>query len=213
MGISEERAVPIPVTGEHGLVLEGLYVGVTDPEADGAVIAPPHPLHGGSMDSPVLNELAHACDLAGIASLRFNWRGVGASGGRASGESGDADADYGAALEQIAETVPGSLVACGYSFGAATAVRCAAAEPRVTRLVLVAPPPALLDADALLAFGGRTLVLTGEHDALAPMDALVTLAAEHQRIEVVAVPEADHFFVSGLAEIGRRAARFLGARR
>ncbi|MBW2315511.1 MAG: alpha/beta fold hydrolase [Deltaproteobacteria bacterium] len=208
MGISEERSVPIPTS--DGLALEGLYVAVSGVEVGGAVVAPPHPLYGGNMDLPVLNELAHACDRAGIATLRFNWRGVGASAGTPSGEAGDADLDYGASLEQIAETVPGPLVACGYSFGAATAVRCAAREPRITRRVLVAPPPSLLDLDALERFPGKTLILTGENDDLAPADALAALAAENDRIEFALVPEADHFFAFGLAEIGKQALRFLG---
>jgi len=214
MGISEERAVPIPV-GDGGLALEGLYVSVAGDEVPGAVIAAPHPLYGGSMDSPVVNELAHACDRAGIASLRFNWRGVGASAGAPSGEAADADADYRASLEQIAETVPGPLVACGYSFGAASAVRCAAGEPRVTRRVLVAPPPALLDSVALAEFAGRTLVLAAEHDTIAPPDGLEALVDGHDRIELAIVPEADHFFAAGLAAIGQHAHRFLarGTRR
>lgn len=212
MGISEERAVPIPVptAAEPGLVLDGLYVAVRDRDAAGAVIAAPHPLYGGSIDSPVVNELAQACDGAGIATLRFNWRGVGASGGRPSGEARDADADYGAAFAQLAETVSGPIVACGYSFGAAAAVRCAAQSERVTRMVLVAPPPALLDADRLAEFAGRSLVLCGERDDLAPPDALAALAAECDRVSFASIPEADHFFVSGLAELGRRARAFLG---
>lgn len=210
MGVSEERAVPIPLAGED-FVLEGLYVAVSARDADGAVVAAPHPLYGGSMDSPVVNELAQACDRAGIASLRFNWRGVGASGGETSGEAADADADYGAALEQIAETVPGALVACGYSFGAAAALRCAAAERRVTRLVLVAPPPSLLDAEALSRFPGRTLLLGGAHDTLAPPAALAELAEASERIRFAGIPDADHFFGVGLAEIGKQAAAFLGS--
>ena len=208
MGISEERAVPIPVPGGDG-VLEGLYVSARGPEPGGAVVAAPHPLHGGSMDSPVVNDLAHACDRAGIASLRFNWRGVGASAGRPSGDVRAADADYRASLEQLGQTVRGPLVASGYSFGAAAAVRCAVDEPRVTRRVLVAPPPALLDRTALTRFPGRTLILTGEHDALAPAAELEALIAGHERIELAVIPGADHFFAAGLAGIVTRSHRFL----
>ena len=43
------------------------------------------------MQSPVVNEIAYACQKAGIASLRFDWRGVGASAGEPSGSAGDAD--------------------------------------------------------------------------------------------------------------------------
>jgi len=208
VGISDERAVPIPVPGGD-LVLEGLYVAARGAEPGGAVVAPPHPLHGGSMDSPVVNELAHACDRAGIATLRFNWRGVGASAGEASGEASAAEADYGASLEQIGQTVRGPLVACGYSFGAWAAVRCAAGEPRVTRRVLVAPPPARLDRAALAGFPGRTLILTGADDVLAPAEELDALLAGHPRIELTVVPGADHFFTVGLAQIATRSHHFL----
>ena len=63
-----------------GSRLEGLYT-PADAPVGGAVIAPPHPLYGGSMDSPVVTELAQACARADFASLRFNWRGAGASAG------------------------------------------------------------------------------------------------------------------------------------
>ena len=114
------------------------------------------------MDSPVVSELAWASARAGIATLRFNWRGVGASSGRASGDARDADADYAAALAHLAETVPGKLVACGYSFGAAAALRAARLHPRVGRVLLVAPPAPLLERGALRELGRPTLVLTGE---------------------------------------------------
>jgi hypothetical protein len=210
VGVSDERPVPIPVPG-CGLALEGLYVSVKGADVPGAVLAPPHPLYGGSMDSPVLNELAHACDRAGVATLRFNWRGIGASAGRPSGDPADADADYTAALEQLAATVGGPLVAGGYSFGAATALRCAAAEPRVTKLLLVAPPPVLLDRAALARFPGRTLLLTGDRDTIAPAAALAELAAAGDRIELAVIAEADHFFTAGLAEISTRTRGFFGA--
>lgn len=187
--------------------LEGVYArGDGD---GGAVIAPPHPLYGGSMDSPVVAELAWACHRAGWASVRFNWRGTGASGGAPSGDAADADADYAAALAHLADTVSGPLVAAGYSFGAAAALRAAARAPRVRRLVLVAPPPALLDAAALAAFRGRVLAIVGERDALAPAAEVTALVGDDPRHRVEGIAEADHFFGHGLAEIGRTAREWL----
>jgi alpha/beta superfamily hydrolase len=177
----------------------------------GAVIAPPHPLYGGSMDSPVVNEIAWASARAGIAAVRFNWRGVGASSGVASGETRDADADYAAALAHVAETVPGKVVACGYSFGAAAALRAARLHPRIGRVLLVAPPAPLLERGALRELGRPTLVLTGSDDRLAPAAAFGAELEDvpHARLEVV--KGADHFFVSGLAELSRLAQTWLAA--
>lgn len=202
MARREERAVTVPV-GE--LALDALYV-APDPaieDAGGAVIAAPHPLYGGSMDSPVVAELSWALSRGGMATLRFDWRGVGASTGRPSGDAADARADYAAALEQLSESVPGRLVAAGYSFGAATAVHASALSPRVRALVLVAPPPSMLDRDVLAARRLDVLILAGERDGIAPAAELAKIADAMQRARVVAIAEADHFFGAGLGEIGR----------
>jgi hypothetical protein len=213
MAKGEERGVAIPQLGEagaHGEALEGLFVVGESLEGPGAVLAPPHPLYGGSMDSPVVSELAFACSRAGLASLRFNWRGVGASAGSASGELSDAVADYAAALLQLGRSCGGPLVAAGSSFGAVAALRAAAEQPRVRRLLLVAPPPALLDERLLASTSRDLLILAGAHDALAPAAALEALARRLPCARVALVPEADHFFGAGLADLGREAFAWLG---
>lgn len=207
--------VPLPPAREGAAApagsLEGVFVAGRAPEERGAVVAAPHPLYGGSFESAVVGEIAHACAEVGLASLRFNWRGVGASAGTPSGEAEDADADYAAALAQMAETVPGPLVGCGYSFGAAAAVRAAGPHPRVDRLVLVAPPTALLPPGRLEQLAQPTLVVTGEADAIASETALRRVVAGASGVHLEVVPEADHFFAAGLAELGRAVRRFLEA--
>jgi hypothetical protein len=197
-----EKAVAVP--GRRGEpALGGVFLNAADEPRGGAVVAPPHPLYGGSMDHPVVNELSWACSSAGFASLRFDWRGVGASTGTPSGEAADADADYGAALDHIAETVEGAVIACGYSFGAGAAVRASAGQPRVRRLLLVAPVPTLIDVQTLREFGGSVLAICGARDALAPPAAVEELVACASDARVVVVPDADHFFGVGLAAISR----------
>ncbi|HKX46761.1 MAG TPA: hypothetical protein VJP77_08665, partial [Planctomycetota bacterium] len=70
-----ERPAIIPLLDDRGegLALEGLFVPIEPGTRGGAVIAAPHPLMGGSMESPVVTELAHACQRSGRGSLRFNW--------------------------------------------------------------------------------------------------------------------------------------------
>jgi hypothetical protein len=189
--------------------LEAIYLAPAPGEGRGAVLAPPHPLYGGSLESPVLTELAHACARHGLGSLRFNWRGVGASAATPSGRADDADSDYGAALDHLAETLPGPLVAGGYSFGAAAAVRAGAGSARVEGLLLVAPPPALLAPAEIAATGRRTLVLVGEYDSIAPARELVGALERLAQVRCHVIPHADHFFAEGLAEVGRIAAEWL----
>ena len=208
MSRQEDKPIAIPLPGGE-LALEGIYQLGSD-GVGGAVIAPPHPLYGGSMDSPVVSELCWACQRAGLATVRFNWRGVGASAGVSSGSEADADADYAAALAYLADSVSGPLVAAGYSFGAAAAVRSSAAGARVERLLLVAPPPGMLDAQRLAGFDGEALALVGEADDLAPAAELEPLFGAEGR-QLQRVRGADHFFGAGLSELGRRAAGWLGA--
>jgi alpha/beta superfamily hydrolase len=208
MSKREERAVAIPQAGGTQ-ALEGIYIAGSDADAVGIIIAAPHPLYGGSMDSPVVNEIAYAARAAGLASLRFNWRGVGASAGSLSGEAADADADYHAALDHLLETLSGVVVAAGYSFGAAAAARVAVKEPRVRRLLLVAPPPALLDTASLAAFGGDVLIAAGAEDRIAPVAELAAVAAALPKGRCEVIRATDHFFGSGLADLGRVAGSYL----
>lgn len=209
-----ERPATIALPGSDE-VLEGLHVRVgADPPSDrgalgGAVIAPPHPLYGGSMESPVVTELAHACEHAGISSLRFNWRGVGASAGEMSGDESVADADYAASLDWLEATVNGPLTACGYSFGAATAARVGAVRERVKRLVLVAPPPSMLARETLEQFDGEVFVVAGDRDSFVPWDALASLCDGVPHLQLQCIPDADHFLMSSLADVGKRARTFL----
>jgi pimeloyl-ACP methyl ester carboxylesterase len=76
---------------------------------------------------------------------------------------------------------------------------------------LVAPPPALLDAEGLRGFDGRLLVAVGEADDLAPVAKLSGLVEGIPGARLEVIPETDHFFMSGLAELGRIAREWLSA--
>jgi len=190
----KEQMITIPVVGEDR-VLEAVWQ-AGGPR--GALVAPPHPLYGGSFEHPVCNELAFAFYQEGLASIRFNWRGVGASQGQVTGDPAAAASDYAAALAHLAETLDGPLIAAGYSFGAAVALRVALAEPRVAALVLVAPPPSLLDPVPLEAAAKPIHVITGGQDRLASSTELRERLRGVPGVHLSEIADADHFFARGL---------------
>jgi pimeloyl-ACP methyl ester carboxylesterase len=73
----------------------------------------------------------------------------------------------------------------------------------------VSPPPTLLDTEALRAFGGPVLVTVGEADDLAPPRMLSDFIDGNPGVRLEVIPETDHFFLTGLAELGRIAREWL----
>ena len=191
--------------------LDALYHrGRRDPPC---AIASPHPSVGGSMVSPVIAELAWALTRAGHATLRFNYRGVGASRGVSRHAAGsmqigdvadEADDLYKIIEQLLATTRAEAACAIGYSFGARVALE-AAQDPRISQLVLVAPPNQLADFSALAAVQKPLLVLCAHHDPFCDRAALEL--PEGARLDVI--PHSDHFFGRGLTEMGKAVASFL----
>jgi len=186
--------------------------------AEPVVFAAGHPRLYGTMESAVLAELAWALTRRGHATLRFNWRGVGASTGEsvvpalldhAAAEPLDAALldepyeDLCAAIDQQLQTSGQRNVAVvGYSFGAAVAARAALEHDAVDRLVLVAPPVDRLpfDFSAITAVGVPVFIACGEHDRIAPPDLVAERAAGAASVHRIA--GAAHEFARGLGPLG-----------
>ncbi len=204
IGRGEPCHVVVRETDGSSLQLQARYAPA---ERGVAVIAPPHPLYGGSFDNPVVQQLRSAFARAKVATLAFNWRGVEESTGRASDDLTCAVADYEATLAHALTLVPqpAALVCAGYSFGAGTALLAARDDARVSLLVLVAPPVGMLLADDLRAFRGRLLVVTGDDDELSPVADLQAVLAARPDATLELIRGADHFFhFGGLGEIASR---------
>jgi alpha/beta superfamily hydrolase len=110
------------------------------PARAAAVVAHPHPEHGGTLHNPVVFHADRELHRSGFTTLRFNFRGVGSSEGAYDGGPGEVD-DVGAAvswLRGVALDLPLFLV--GFSFGAACSVRYAVRDDIVAAVIAIGLP-------------------------------------------------------------------------
>ena len=194
----------------------------------GVVVAHPYSLAGGTMTQPVVYRIAQACRSRGLATLRFNFRGVGQSGGAFSGTEEYRDVEAAAAFlrgklaSSGGDAVPGPetppLALAGYSFGSAMAARAATGPVPVEALALVGfvvswkeLPPGTLE--GLRGFRGPVLAVCAENDELAHPDevrrALTGLGLDFT-LEVI--KGAGHFLEGRHREVGELVADFLSTR-
>jgi alpha/beta superfamily hydrolase len=195
-----------------GVTLEGVLSLPAAPAPRGVlVVCHPHPLYGGSMDNNVVEALCDAALQEGLAALRFNFRGVGRSGGSYDNGEGEQE-DVLATLQAVAEEMPGAVLGlAGYSFGAGMAARTAhRPDQPVAALILVSPPLATVNR---MTFGdspaGR-LLISGDRDHVCPAAELEALAQQlRPPADCVIVEGADHSWWGHEAELRDTAGGFL----
>lgn len=170
-----------------------------------AVICHPHSLMGGSLDNKVVFTLHRACRDRGLATLRFNFRGVGASEGVYDQGVGEQD-DLLAVLAWAGEHLGvGRLVLAGFSFGSFVAAsawsRALATGWQGWQLLLVAPPVTRFPlAGHELPAGAR--IIYGDADEVVDPSAIRDwLAAQPQALDIRVLAGAGHFFHGRLSEL------------
>ena len=157
------------------------------------------------MHNNVVFRTARGLQSAGLAVLRFNFRGAGASEGLHDG-SGAEEEDARAALDYLQREFPGvALWAAGFSFGARTIASLARTEPRIERALLVALPCRAYDCSFVAQLRMPT------HLVLASTDEYGTLRDLRERvpplpdnIDVEEIETEDHFFRGATPELERR---------
>jgi alpha/beta superfamily hydrolase len=180
--------------------LEALYRDLQDPTAV-AVICHPLPTHGGTLHNKVVFRAARGLENANVATLRFNFRGVGASAGIFDAGEGEQD-DFLTALAWVRKTHPDKRVfAGGFSFGSWVASRAGCEAPDVNYVFLIGTPVNKYDFGFLQHCEKPMLFLHGsedEHGAVRKLEKVV----EHVRnAESVIVTGADHFFSKQLEAV------------
>jgi len=161
-----------------------------------AVICHPHPSYGGTMDNNVVLAARDALAAAGWGTLRFNFRGVGQSGGRHAEGVGEAE-DLGPVLAALADREPVEVHLAAYSFGAWVALR-ATTDGRVdpASLMVFSPPVDFMPFDRLRLPGCPCLLVVGDRDEFCGLGSLDGWLSGQDTAAVtkVVLPGTDHFY-------------------
>ena len=198
------------------------------------VLSHPHPLYGGDMWNPLVDHLFRALPASGIATLRYNFRGVGKSGGShddGKAEQLDAAAAFDAASRWAAErTAPAAeatpiatptsevthggdipapqVVSAGWSFGGD--VSLAADHDGLAAWIGIAAPLRIVNPAAMsVPTDPRPkLLLVPEHDQFrSPAEATdITQGWTNTQLEVIA--GGDHFLMGHARTVAEHIATF-----
>jgi hypothetical protein len=196
------------------------------------VIAHPLPRYGGTLDNNVVITARDALQARGYATLRFNFRGVGASTGAEANDERDA-ADLRRVLAELASRpeAAAGLSLAGYSFGAWVALHALApGDPGAFEAPGASGDPALATAQALMLFSPPVdflpfadlrlpdlpcLVTAGDQDSFCAPGSLRAWwdaqppAPAGGRRQLRMLPGGDHFYFGQQAALQAAIADFL----
>ena len=165
--------------------LEWMFESASSPTA--LVLCHPHPLYGGSMLDGVLETASRVAASRNISSIRFNFRGVGASTGAFDHGVGEVS-DLANIVKEF-EARFERLILSGYSFGANVVLSFAAQASEDRDLVLFAPPTQ----DALPDLKTKVDVIVGDNDPISSTKVLSEWTQAETNRTLHVIDDADHF--------------------
>ncbi|OEO27051.1 alpha/beta hydrolase [Pseudomonas sp. J237] len=198
------RETPLFINGPCGQ-LEALSLTVADARGV-ALICHPNPVQGGTMLNKVVSTLQRTARDQGLHTLRFNYRGTGASAGGHDMAFGEVD-DAEAALNWLREQHPQlPITLMGFSFGgfvaAALAGRLEEQGVELANLFMVAPAVNRLSADTPLSTRCPMTIIQPETDEVIPPEVVYQWSAALERPhELLKVAECGHFFHGKLTDL------------
>jgi alpha/beta superfamily hydrolase len=166
-----------------------------------AIVCHPHPLHGGSMHSKVVVMVERSLRELGLRTVRFNFRGVGASEGEYDDGRGET-LDLLAVAEWAQRARPhDALWLGGFSFGSYVALLAARHLP-LKQMISIAPPVGRWDFSAAIAPPCPWLVVQGEDDdVVEPQAVFDWIEAMSDKPTLVRMPDTGHFFHRRLMDL------------
>lgn len=197
----------LTLTTDDGVHLDADLAVPDGPATAAVVLCHPHPLHGGDRRAGVLTTLHDRLPALGLAVLRFDFRGVGASTGVHDGGRGE-QLDVVAAADALAAEVDAPLVLAGWSFGADLAL--AVDHPAAVGWFAIAPVLGVVDPATMAAATDPrpALLVVPEHDQFTPPPVATARTATWPTTEVRPLPGTDHFLAGRHQEITDHLVRF-----
>ena len=178
--------------------LEGLLeIPLTNEIPPCVVICHPNPRAGGNMFNNVVEGISGSLNSNGIATLRFNFRGVGNSTGEfGDGTSEVSDAIYVLEYTSSLNTVDGSRIGVvGYSFGAGIALESTIESDIVKAGVSIACPQKHFSTFGTVEIVQPKLLICGDRDHDFPASQFNFLSARFTKpCQSEILTGADHFF-------------------
>ena len=159
----------------------------------------------GRRDDAVVFRAAAGLVDAGLITLRFNFRGVGASTGEHSEIPGGIE-DVETVIDHMTSEYPDTdLTLAGFSFGSRTAMETGIDDPSVARLISIGTPvDKYQDYDFLLKLKKPILFIHGDSDEFGALDNLKRLVdgvAKVTDTELVTFTNCGHFFDEHLDQL------------
>ncbi|MGI8470362.1 MAG: alpha/beta hydrolase [Pyrinomonadaceae bacterium] len=167
-----------------------------------ALVAHPHPLGGGTMHNKVVFRAAAGLVEARLATLRFNFRGVGNSTGTHDEGRGEQD-DIRTALDYLNENYPNEKITfAGFSFGSRIGAETVLDDARVQRIISIGTPVDKYDYSFLRACRKPILFVHGDSDEFGSIENLQKLfnSLECEK-ELIIFENCGHFFDKHLNEL------------
>ncbi|CAN5168642.1 Dot/Icm type IV secretion system effector CoxH3 [soil metagenome] len=176
-----------------------------EPHQGVGLVCHPHPLGGGTMHNKVVFRAAAGLVDAGLTTIRFNFRSVGASTGEHDEIKGGRE-DVRDVLDYLDETYPSDDVTlAGFSFGSRTGLEVGAADNRVKRLISIGTPVDKYgDYEFLTGNLKPILFVHGDKDEFGEAGSVREMAkrlSETADVEVVVFEDCGHFFDEHLDEL------------
>ena len=212
INVSDMLSDKLSIPGIHSEIIPGLMgdlevIMEVPSDADHrylAMLGHPHSLQGGTMQNKVVTTMARAFRELGIASIRFNFRGVGRSAGEYAAGIGESEDML--HLLSLCHAPDVTVFFSGFSFGSYVAFKALtqyqATYSGATALITIAPSVHNYDYSLPLQPKTPWLIVIGEEDELVSLNLVTDFAQTHEQKPVLeCFPNTGHFFHGKLLDL------------